>query len=462
MLWDINELEKKPKTNKLTRIVFEKYNKVKQLEDSLPRDITFGGKKILRELTKLHNNGKSKEEIAEKTNLWKQSRILPFYILGEANQHGNRFFDFDFINNAIVFKPCKGKKIEVKYSCNLKYQKQLLKLKELIDDKKISVTIAVTAKRICVSFDDEIMSGYYIDKQERRKEVAAINKLELSKGEKTERIKLVYKKYNEELRKRKLVNKLPERYTSVDINPEFIGFCIADKGIDGIKVIIEKGVFVFTKLDEKLNLASDHPLQVAQNNKRVNEIQNAWKCLFEISNHYGSASFVYEDLDSIGKNEKLENREANRKTKNIWHRSITMWQIQKRCTLFGIEPIPIIPAYTSFIGNMIYDYFDATNAAIEICRKGMFKYTKGLFYPDITGTISDTMSRLVEEQNIQLNSRDVQMVKDCRKWNDLYQIAKNNGLRWRWGLEDVEKHFTTFSMNSMKSKVQIIRFYDYV
>ena len=306
------------------------------------------------------------------------------------------------------------------------------------------------------------MSGYYIDKQERRKEVAAINKLELSKGEKTERIKLVYKKYHEDLKKHKLVNKLPERYTSVDINPEFIGFCIADKGIDGIKVIIEKGVFVFTKLDEKLNLASDHPLQVAQNNKRVNEIQNAWKCLFEISNHYGSASFVYEDLDSIGKNEKLENREANRKTKNIWHRSITMWQIQKRCTLFGIEPIPILPAYTSFIGNMIYDYFDATNAAIEICRKGMFKYTKGLFYPDITGTISDTMSRLVEEQNIQLNSRDVQMVKDCRKWNDLYQIAKNNGLRWRWGLEDVEKHFTTFSMNSMKSKVQIIRFYDYV
>jgi IS605 OrfB family transposase len=474
---DVKRFNEKEKSNKNTGIVFKKHNKIKELEYSLPQNITFGGKQTLRELTKLHNNiqvinketdiekrskllAENKLKIDKQTILWKEGRILHFYILGEANQKGNRFFDFDFLNKKIIFKPFKGKKIEIKYSCFGNNQKELLKLQEFINNKSIAVTLSISVKQICLSFDNEILSGFYIDKQKRKKEVECEikNNFSLSAEEKKELIKFIYKKHYDELKAKKLVNKISNRYISVDMNPDYLGYCIADKGIYGIKKIIEKGVIDFRNLNKKLNLSSDNYLVKNQNNKRKFEIHNALKSLFEIANHYKVAYFVKEDIDGIGKNEKLNSKEANRKTRNIWHREITEWQIEKRCIKYGIELIPIIPVYTSFIGNLIYDYFDATNAAIEICRRGMFKYEKGLFYPPITGTIFDTMSKFFEYQNIQLKPRDVQIFKDCKKWDKLFKIASDNGLRWRWNWEMVKKPFSVFSMNSVKSKVKIIRF----
>lgn len=480
LMWDINDLKKKPKTKKTIRALLKKNKKIKELEDSLPRNITFGGKKTFRDLVDLHNKRKKIEndkslkkkerekqlkenalKIEEQTALWKQKRILPFYIIGESNQYGNRFFDFDIDNKTITFKPYKGMKVVIKYSCNHKYQEKLLQLKELIDSKSISITMTVTTKKICISFDDEIMSGFSIDKVQRKKDVKKATEDVFSKEERGAIAKEVYKRYYEEQRQRMALNKLPDRYVGIDPNPEYIGYCVADKGEDGIKKIVEIGVIVFSELTKKLNLPSDHPLVVSQNNKLVNEIHNGCKLLFDIFIHYKAAYFSYEDFGSMGKNEKLECREANRKIRNVWHRKITEWQMQKRCTMSGIEPIPINPVYTSFIGNMTYDYFDAVNAAIEICRRGMFKYTTGLFYPELTGTITDTMKRMAESQKIQLTPRDAQMIKDCKTWKELHKIATHNGLRWRWSWEDVEKPFTTFSMNSVKSKVKVIRFYDY-
>ncbi len=245
---------------------------------------------------------------------------------------------------------------------------------------------------------------------------------------------------------------------SVDLNPDYIGYCVADKGIDGIEKIVEKGVIDFTQLHKKLSLSSDNSLSVRQNNKQKHEVSNALKKLFNIVTQYKCAYFVKENIDNIAKNEKLESKQANRKVKNIWHRCITEWQIEKRCITYGIELIEINPVYTSFIGNLMYDNFDATNAAIEICRRGMFKYNKGLFYPPITGTISDTMSTFFELQNIQIKPRDIQDFKDCVKWDKLFKIASDNGLRWRWYWEKVEKPYSVFSMNSAKSKVNFIVF----
>jgi hypothetical protein len=475
---DLEKLNSFKKSIKNTRKKF-KLNKIKRIEKSLKSDITFGGKQNLRDLTKLYNaifsienNPKISDEeklnllfenqfkIDEKTQAWKENRLLHFYILGEANQKGNRFFTFDFENNTIIYKPFLGKKIEIKFSCGKKQKNELLKLKELIDKKEISITVQVSEKQVCVSFDNEIISGFYVDEKERRKEVAEINKKDVSKEDKKELIRLVYLKHYENLRSKKLVGKISERYAAVDLNPDYIGYCIADKGVDGIDKIIEKGVINLSNLNEKLELSSDNFSTLKQNNKRKFEIQNAWKSIFKIVNHYKCAYFVGEDIDNIGKNKAFEIKESNRKVKNVWHRTITNWQIEKRCIESGIELVKIIPVYTSFIGNLMYDYFDATNAAIEICRRGMFKFIKGLFYPQITGTISDTMSRKFIQQKIELNLRDAQIFKDCTKWDKLFKIASHNGLRWRWGWDDLKKSYSSFSLNNMKSKVQIIRFYD--
>ena len=474
---DISNINSEEKSNKTIRAKFKKHNKLKQLEKLLSKDITFGGKETLRELTKLYNkiNVINEEEknivrrnellklnqknIDEKTKEWKENRVLQFYLLGEANQKGNRFFDFDFANKTIIYKPYKGKKIKIKYSLKGHKQRELIKLQELINNKEISITISLSSKQICISFDNEIMSGFYINKTERTKETNEIKKRNLSKEVQVDLIKQIYKKHYDTLKEKKLENKIPNRFMAIDINPEYIGYCVADKNESGIDKIIEKGVIDLRKLNEKLNLSSDNPLVKRQNNKRKFEIQNAIKYLFEIVNHYKVAHFVKEDINNIGKNKSLNSKEANRKTKNIWHRMITEWQIEKRCISSGVELILINPVYTSFIGNMIYNNFDATNSAIEICRRGMFKYKKGLFYPPITGTISDTMRKLFEEQKpSQLKPRDAQIFKDCKTWVSLYKIAADNGLRWRWDWERVEKPYSIFRMNSVKSKVDIIKF----
>ena len=461
--------------NKSTRTKFKKHNKLKQLESALPRNITFGGKETLRKITKLYNNiqvinrevdvelkikllAENQLKIDEQKEIWKQNRILQFYILGEANRAGNRFFNFDFANNLIVYKPFKGKKIEIKYSCGKKYQNKLIQLQELINSKSIAVTMSVSTEQVCISFDNEVLSGFSVDKQERRKEVAEVNKKEISKESKKEIINAIYVKHYDSLRVKQLEGKIPNRFMAIDINPDCIGYCIADRGVGGIEEVIEKGVVKFNELNKKLNLPSDHPLVKKQNNKRKHEVINSIKMLAVKAKHLKVAYFVREDVNNISKNESLGNKEANRKVKNIWHREITDWQISKRCTELGIQIIDIIPAYTSFIGNLIYSYFDATNASLEICRRGMFKYTKEGFYPQITGTIFDTMSKLFECQGIQLKPRDARIFKDCTTWNKLYKIASDNGLRWRWGWDKVEKPFSTFSMDNIKSKVQLIRF----
>ena len=274
--------------------------------------------------------------------------------------------------------------------------------------------------------------------------------------EKDKIISDIYKRYYENLRLQKLKDKIPTRYVAVDLNPEYIGYCICDKGENGIKKVIEKGVIDFRNLNEKLKLSSDNPLVKKQNNKREFEFHNSWASFFNCVKHYKCAYFVKEDMDNIGKNEASHINEANRKVKNIWHRKITECQIEKRCIENGIELIPVIPAYSSFIGNLIYNYFDATNASLEICRRGMFKYDKGQFFPAFTGTIFDTTSRnLVLKNEL---PRDAQIFKDCESWKKLYKIATDNGLRWRWGWDDVKTPYSTFSMNNIKSKVSIVKF----
>lgn len=474
ILEQIQESKELDKSNKITRQIFKKHNKIKRLEDSLKRDITFGGKENLRRLTKLHNKikvieriedqkerekelSKTLKEIEKTKLLFQENRIMQVYLVGEANQKGNRYFDFDFENKTIFYKPFKGKKVEIKYSCKHQFNEELLELKKLIDQKIIPVTVSIGKSEINITFDNTIVSGYYIDEKERRKECKEIKEKGYSKEITTDLIKEIYKKHREDLKAKMLKGKIAERYMAVDLNPEYIGFCIADKGENDIKKIIKKGVFDLRELNEKLNVSSEDALQKYQNNKRKHEIINVIKTLFEIANQYKVAYFISEDIENIGKSE-LSNKIANRKVKNIWHRLITEWQIEKRCTANGIEHLKVIPAYTSFIGNIIYDNFDATNAALEICRKGMFKFTKGLFYPQLTGTNFDTMSKIMERENVKLNPRDAQDFKDCRTWDKLYKIAAHNGLRWRWDWEMVEKPYSIFRINNPNSKTNLIVF----
>ena len=439
----LKKLNEKEKRNaKEIRTIFKLNRRKLLLENSLSKDITFGGKDRLKRIGYLSNcrgqmvpsaNGKqmnANKEMGRLKKEYKNERRLDIYLLGEANQKGNRFFDFNFDKKEIIYKPKKGTKITFKYNVPKGREWELEKLKPLIENKEIAITVRIEHDEIHLYYDDAILSGYYIDKQERKEEVKEETKGIDNKEEKKKIINAVYVKYYEDLRERQLDGKNPLRIYSFDNNPDYIGCSILEKTGDSTFKIIYVCCYDLRRLNKKLPKDASAKERKRFNNRRKHEISNIWKKIFSTLMYFNCGFFISEDLDFKYKDVEGKPREANRKTKNIWHRNLTDQLIQKYTTKYGIIHDKINAAYTSTIGNLLYNYIDPINSAIEIGRRGLFQFSKDSFYPEIcTGTIDHAMSRLLA-LNPQL--RDVDLLKDCISWVEIHKcLKKTTGLRYR-------------------------------
>lgn len=430
---DIKELNKKDILSKKERRKLFKLNKKLDYKNSrLSKDITFGGLNNLRRLSFLHNNKElNKDKISEVKKIYNENRLLPFYILGEANQKGNRFFSFDFNNKTIIYKPNKNTKIEIKYNNYSNYRGVLSKLQELINDKEISVSIRLSTEYIYLIFDNEKLNGYAIDESSRRLDVKQIKENHICKDTQKELIKEVYKEYYRKLEDKKLSNKLSYRYLAFDTNPDYIGCSILDKISETEFKIVKTFSYDLTELNKMLSKETTKEERILINNKRKHGIYHIWKDIFETAMYYKVGSIIQEDLDI--KNKDLGNKIANRKVNNLWYRTISDNTINKYIQTLGFIDIKINPCYTSFIGNIMYDYVDPVNASIEIGRRGINKYIRGSsFYPEFnTNTIIDTMSKLND-------LIDVQYIQYCKNWVEAYREVHQSGLRYRATLEDID------------------------
>lgn len=447
---DIKYYNAQPKTTKSIRNIFKSTKKLNYKNHLLLKDIVFGGKSLLRRLSFLNNKKNNNEsEILKLKSEYQSNRLLPIFILGEANEVSNRFFKFDFINNKIIYKPKRGIKIEIIYSNYKSYQKILLKLQEFIDNKLIPITIRLSTNYICLIFNEEILNGYSININERTKEIKKINSEHIDKDTKTSQIKEVYKKYYREQEDRKLKNKLNYRYVAFDTNPDYIGCSILDKIDDKINIIYTFNYDLTEINNIKLGKSSDNIEQKHLNNKRKHGICHVWKDLFAIAKYYRCGYIVLEDLNL--KNKNLDNKTANKKVNNLWYRELSTNLINKYCNRNGIIKIEVNPCYGSFIGNLTNNYVDSVNASIEIGRRGINKYKKNNFYPSLnTGTIMNTMSRLNK-------SRDVSFIKDCKNWVEMYRKVRESGLRYRTTMEDSQYQHKVVN-NIIHSKIKKICF----
>jgi len=368
---------------------------------------------------------------------YQEHRKQEIYLLGEANQKGNRFFDFDFNNKQLIYKPDSKTKILIKLNLNdvSKYYNELLKLQKMTDNKDISVTIGLTENHINVIFDEEILSGYSVDVKERKKDVQTIKNKKLDKETETIEIKEIYQKYYKEQENHMMMDKFSNRILSFDSNPNYIGYSIVDN-CDSIIKIIHTGYYDLSKINEKLPNNATKKQRKHANYKRKHEICHIWKDIFAIAFHYKVGNFGMEDLNFKSKEIKDNNKEFNRQTKNIWHRNLSEQLINKYTKTLGIKKIECNPIYTSFIGNLNYNFVDPINSSIEIGRRSINKYTKNkVFYPNFhTETIIHTMSRL----NDNIKPRDVEIIKGSENWKVLYKNIKKSGLRYRMSLKDIE------------------------
>ncbi len=414
--------------------------KLGYLKEKQAKKITFGGLSNLQKISFLSNEKQENQtELSLIKKKYYKQRIILIYSIGEAPQKSNRKFSFDFLHQKILFKPDKDTKFNIDFYCSKNQQKVLDKLQKYIGVMPVSVRL--DNDFVWISFDEEKLNNYEFKENEYFREIKKVPKNEENSKELR---KEIYKKFIAEQRERKLVNKLNNRYLAVDLNPEFIGFCVVDKLENGGINEVYKECLDLSNLNTKTRLSSTDKKQIKQNNKRKFELCEAWKYIFDLATHFKVAYFVSEELEFKAKSYNENSNLANYKTKNIWHRTLTTNLINKYCNILGIEKIGIIPAYSSFIGNIQHTYFDPISASIEIARRGTVKYDKGnSIFPVLSDKDKDTMCLL---------GLDVPC-DTVLNWKNALGLFATSGLRYRRVLE--KSKILDKNLSSYKSGIKI-------
>ena len=355
--------------------------------------VIFGGK---------HNlNNRLKNKITKEE--YQLKRLSPVNIQGEELKQGNRSFKLDIIdNNQIIFKLSKNKHIELKLP-NLRnnIKKELFKLQQLNEVKQNQKGYTFS-----IRFD---LSNIYISFEEFKQESIKLNE---------------------------------NRYLGIDLNPDTIGISVLDDG----KVIHTQEFSlkpIFNKiLNEKLSSNSDR-MKYFQNKLKFETFEIS-KSISLIAMRFNCKTVFIEDLHFKGSSPiKI----SNRKNKNLWKRELFVNNLTKRLNIIGIKLYSVNPAYSSFIGNLMHDYTDAINAAIEIARRGYeyrIKKNKTGFYPSL----------LVKHQW-------KEMATKFTDWKKFFIEIKNLKLKYRVSLNEVKYKFNVFQQNSTsKSMILNYVFYD--
>ena len=224
-----------------------------QLVKTRDEHTIFGGKKNFL----LRANGKiSQDEFRDK-------RLSPLYGLGEANQKANRKFKLSQSCDTITFQPCRNKHITLEIVGTFKnYKKLLAKLYAYQESKELPISYRLDDKYIYVSFDEKAVSGMP-DK----------------------------------------VKKIDNRIFAIDLNPNYVGWSVADWKSSGEFKLIDSGVISINPLNDKefamkqQRLSSDSKERVHIANKRKHEVYEICRNLVDKALHYQCKIFAMVELN---------------------------------------------------------------------------------------------------------------------------------------------------------------------
>ena len=368
----------------------EMYNK--DLEYSKKTNIfpkrIFGNKSNLIRRSK---NLISKEE-------FKSNRNLPLLIIGEAPQKGNRKFNFNSLDK-IIFKPFIRRKIEINLpQIRNNYKKELNLLIKHSNRNKIPYQIQLNENNIWITFDEEKL------KELERQEKNIIKSNDFIKN----------------------------RYCGIDLNPNYIGFSVKDPISN--KIIHTEQIDLSRLTGKKYN-----------SNKLDHETK-------EIFHYIGrklkslNVEFVFLEKLNFKNGSKNKGRNFNRLVINQWNRSIPEKILHK---YFKKKLFKINAAYSSTIGNCIYNYSDPINASLEIGRRGfeviiLKKKKEGgssSFYPEFDLKM---MREEIRNQTAHL---------ELNSWKELNDSLKNSKMRYRVSLDDVTHPMFCRKFYSQRSRI---------
>ena len=351
--------------------------------------VIFGGKKnfYLRIKNKINA-----EELKEK-------RLNKITLQGEELQFGNRQFDFSLLDqNKLIFKVSRTQHLELFLQQMKKnYKKRLDYIQKISELKEKPITVSLDGSFVYLTYEEEPI----------RKTVLCSS-----------------------------------RSMGIDMNPNQIGISIRHDN----KIIFIQQFDLYQITNQMLkehNSSSSKRSKYLNNKVRHEQIQISKKIL-EIALKYKVGVIFIEKLTNIlDDNKQNKGKKFNRKTYNIWNRDLFINNLKKRCNLYSIRFYEIYPQYSSFIGNLMYDYTDPINASIEMARRGtdfFLAKDKTKFYPELTiDSLKDQWKKYLSE--------------DVKTWKELKD--KNPKMRYRVSLTEAKKKHRTrvFQMSSQKSKV---------
>ena len=289
--------------------------------------LIFGGKS---NFIKRCQNKITKEEFLN-------NRLSKLYVIGEANQHGNRMIRINNDLTSFTFKPQQGTNINLEIAGGYKrYKKILNRLYQLQELKEIPITYQLDNQYIYISFDEKAINSNFIRKDKPIK----------------------------------------NRIFSIDLNPNYVGWSVTDWKSSSEYKVIKTGVISIKDINDYDNslkkASSSDKRKIYINNKRTNEIYEISKLLVNTALHYKSETFCLETL-YIKSEDKSKGRRYNKLVNNQWNRNKLINNIKKRCNIYQLEFQEVKANYSSFIGNFLYR--DGVNpdmvlSSIEISRRG--------------------------------------------------------------------------------------------
>ena len=344
------------------------------------KKVIFGGKSLYkRYLRKLIN----KEE-------FNKQKQIPISSQGEMLRKGNRMFDFHFDNQSLIFKISKDKHIDIQLgNIHKNLQKELNKLNELCYDKKATVSIRLNNDYIWITYDEKLLNNSM--------------KFDCLKD---------------------------NRVMGLDLNPNYIGLSVIEFDKKDTFKVLYKQVFEIKLLTDKNVSKYKRHYELIKICHTINGLINYWKC----------KKLSIEDLN-IKQSDKGQGKNFNRLCNNVWDRSLISNKLLMLSNIYGYELVKVNPAYSSFIGNLVYGNLetpDMVAASIEIARRGFKKYEKNWFYPIFNIDCLDEQWK--------------QTLTGVKDWKNAFLKIKNSKVKYRVLLNDVIQN-AVFSKFNRKSKV---------
>ena len=314
---------------------------------------------------------------------FKQNRLMPVCSCGQALNKGNRLVDFDLRNNRVVYKPSRNTHKEVQF-CPVKKKLayELSVVQELVEQKKMPVTVKFTDKHLFLIYDESLI-------------------------------------YNEAYKGLK-----HNRVLGVDMNPNYIGVSVIEFDKHDEFKVLHKEVYDLTALTKSSGKSSTDVKSKYLTNKlkhetlaiahRINRLVDYWKC----------SKLAIEDL-SIKSSDKQKGKNLNRLCNNKWERQLFVNKLKMLAGIHRYELVEVNPAYSSIVGNFAYgneNTPDMVAASVEIARRAYKKFEKGWFYPKFN--ISH------------INEQWKQTLCGVKTWKNLFLKVKEAKLKYRFLLSD--------------------------